>query len=141
MVSRFYQMTYLKDINLLIGRIIIGIYFLIFGAIPKIFRYEYMHNYMSEHDVPYTHIALILTIIIQCICSIGIIIGWHSKISAFVLALLTLMINYYMHNFWDMAAGIDQQHEMQNFIKNVGIFAGLLILSATQPGKYSLKSY
>jgi putative oxidoreductase len=46
-----------------------------------------------------------------------------------------------MHNFWDMAAGIDQQHEMQNFIKNVGIFAGLLILSATQPGKYSLKSY
>ncbi len=134
-------MNSLKDINLLIGRIIIGIYFLIFGAIPKIFRYDFMYNYMSDHDVPFVHITLILTIIIQFICSIGIIIGWHSKISALVLALLTLIINYYMHNFWDMAAGLEQQHEMQNFIKNIGIFAGLLILSATQPGKFSLKSY
>ena len=134
-------MTYLKDINLLIGRIIIGIYFLIFGSIPKMFKYDYMYNYMSEHDVPFVHITLILTIIIQFICSIGIIIGWHSKISAFILALLTLIINYYMHDFWDMAAGLEQQHEMQNFVKNIGIFAGLLILSATQPGKYSLKSY
>ena len=92
-------MTYLKDINLLIGRIIIGIYFLIFGSIPKMFKYDYMYNYMSEHDVPFVHITLILTIIIQFICSIGIIIGWHSKISAFILALLTLIINYYMHDF------------------------------------------
>jgi len=134
-------MTYLKDINLLIGRIIIGIYFLIFGAIPKILRYDYMYNYMSEHDVPYTHIALILTIIIQFVCSVAIIIGWNSKISAFVLALLTIMINYYMHNFWDMTEGLEQQHEMQNFIKNLGIFAGLLILSAAHPGKYSFKLY
>jgi putative oxidoreductase len=46
-----------------------------------------------------------------------------------------------MHNFWDMTAGLEQQHEMQNFVKNIGIFAGLLILSATHPGKYSLRSY
>ncbi len=130
-----------ENILLLSGRIIIGIYFLIFGALPKIFRYDFMHNYMSEHDVPYTHIALILTIIIQFICSIAIIIGWQSKVAAFVLAMLTIIINYYMHDFWNMTAGIDQQHEMQNFVKNIGIFAGLLILSATQPGKYSLKSY
>ena len=134
-------MNSLKDINLLIGRIIIGIYFLIFGAIPKIFRYDFMHGYMAVHEVPFTHIALILTIIIQFLCSIAIIIGWHSKIAAFVLALLTLIINYYMHNFWDMTAGLEQQHEMQNFVKNIGIFAGLLILSATHPGKYSLRSY
>ena len=46
---------------------------------------------------------------------------------------------HYMHNFWDMTAGLEQQHEMQNFVKNIGIFAGLLILSATHPGKYSLR--
>ena len=134
-------MNSLKDINLLIGRIIIGIYFLIFGSIPKIFRYDFMHGYMVDHEVPFTHIALIVTIIIQFLCSIAIIIGWQSKIAAFVLALLTLIINYYMHNFWDMTAGLEQQHEMQNFVKNIGIFAGLLILSATHPGKYSLRSY
>ena len=129
-----------ENISLLIGRIIIGLYFLGLGAVAKIFNYDYVYKYMLEHEVPFTHIALVLTIIIQFICSVGIIIGWHSKVSAFVLALLTIIINYYMHDFWDMSSGIQQEHELQNFVKNMGIVAGLLILSATNPGKYSFKN-
>ena len=129
-----------ENISLLIGRIIIGLYFLGLGAVAKIFNYDYVYKYMLEHEVPFTHIALVLTIIIQFICSVGIIIGWHSKVSAFVLALLTIIINYYMHDFWDMSSGIQQEHELQNFVKNMGIIAGLLILSAANPGKYSIKS-
>ena len=132
-------MSKIADINLLIGRVVIGAYFLLPGAIAKIFNYEFIFNYMLDHDVPMTNVALILTIIIQFICSISIILGWRSKVSAFILAVLTIIINYYMHNFWDMTAGLEQQHEMQNFVKNIGIFAGLLILSATHPGKYSLR--
>ena len=128
-----------SDIVLLIGRIIVGSYFLLPGAIAKIFNYEYMYDYMVDHEVPFTHVALVLTIIIQFFCSIGIIIGWNSKISAFILALLTIIISYYMHDFWDMASGIKQEHELQNFVKNMGIMAGLLILSGSSPGKYSLK--
>ena len=133
-------MNSFHNINLLIGRILIGLYFLGLGALAKIFNYDFIYRYMLEHEVPFTHIALVLTIIIQFICSIGIIIGWHSKISAFTLALLTLIINYYMHEFWDMSSGIQQEHELQNFVKNMGIVAGLLILSATNPGKYSFKN-
>ena len=129
-----------ENISLLIGRIIIGLYFLGLGAVAKIFNYDYVYKYMLEHEVPFTHIALVLTIIIQFICSVGIIIGWHSKVSAFVLALLTIIINYYMHDFWDMSSGIQQEHELQNFVKNMGIIAGLLILSAANPGKYSIKT-
>ena len=133
-------MNSFHNLNLLIGRFLIGLYFLGLGALAKIFNYDFIYRYMLEHEVPFTHITLILTIIIQFICSIGIIIGWHSKISAFALALLTLIINYYMHDFWDMSSGIQQEHELQNFVKNMGIVAGLLILSATNPGKYSFKN-
>ena len=45
-----------------------------------------------------------------------------------------------MHDFWDMSAGLQQEHELQNFIKNTGIIAGLLILSAVHQGKYSIKN-
>ena len=128
----------MSDINLLIGRIILGVYFLVFGAVFKIFNYEMMLNYMIENEVPYTQYALILTIIIQLVCGIGIIFGKYSKISAFVLALVTIIINYYMHDFWYMYEGLEQTHEMQNFVKNTGIIAGLLILSAVHPGKYKL---
>ena len=94
---------------------------------------------MIEHEVPATNIALVLTIVIQLFCSIGIIIGWNSKISSLILALLTILISYYMHDFWDMASGIQKEHELQNFVKNMGIMAGLLILAGSSPGKYSLK--
>lgn len=134
-------MNTLANINLLIGRIIIGIYFFVFGAIFKIFNYDFTYEYMLSHEVPYTSITLVITIFIQFFCAIGVVIGWQSRISAFLLAIVTLLINYYMHDFWNMDTGSDQQHEMQNFIKNLGIFAGLLILSATHPGKYSYKSY
>ena len=129
-----------ENISLLIGRIIIGTYFLIPGAIAKIFNYEFIFNYMLDHEVPMTNAALILTIIIQFICSISIILGWHSKVSALILAVLTIIINYYMHDFWNMSAGMQQEHELQNFVKNTGIIAGLLILSAAHPGKYSIKN-
>ena len=106
----------------------------------KIFNYEFMYDYMVDHEVPFTHVALVLTIIIQFFCSIGIIIGWNSKISAFILALLTIIISYYMHDFWDITSGIEQEHELQNFVKNMGIMAGLLILSGSSPGRYSVNS-
>ena len=83
-------------------------------------------------------LALIITIILQGICSISILVGYYSKSSAFVLALLTILINYYMHDFWNMSEGLEQRHELQNFVKNTGIIAGLLILSAVHPGKYKL---
>ena len=41
-----------------------------------------------------------------------------------------------MHDFWNMSEGLEQRHELQNFVKNTGIIAGLLILSAVHPGKY-----
>ena len=133
-------MSKISDINLLIGRVVIGTYFLLPGAISKIFNFQFTFNYMLDHEVPMTSVALILTIAIQFICSISIILGWHSKVSAFILAILTIIINYYMHDFWDMPAGLQQEHELQNFIKNIGIIAGLLILSAVHPGKYSIKN-
>ena len=120
-------MNTLADINLLIGRIIIGIYFLVFGAIFKIFNYDFTYEYMLSHEVPYTNIALVITIFIQFFCAIGVVIGWQSRVSAFLLAIVTLLINYYMHDFWNMNTVTDQQHEMQNFVKNLGIFAGLLL--------------
>ena len=128
----------MSNVNLLICRIIIGIYFLVFGAIFKIFNYNFTLEYMFNHEVPYTEIALIMTIVIQATCAIAIIIGKFSKLSAFNLAILTIIINYYMHDFWNMESGLEQRHELQNFVKNTGIIAGLLILSAVHPGKYKI---
>ena len=47
-----------------------------------------------------------------------------------MLAGMTLVISVFMHDFWNVYEGLSQQHEAQNFIKNLAIMAGLLTLTA-----------
>ena len=58
-----------------------------------------------------------------------IIFGKYLRISSIGLAITTLLINFYIHDFWNLSGDPNQAHETQNFVKNLGILAGLLILS------------
>jgi putative oxidoreductase len=51
---------------------------------------------------------------------------------ALALAALTLVINLGMHDFWNLYEGVSQAHETQNFVKNLAILAGLLVLSSAE---------
>jgi putative oxidoreductase len=42
---------------------------------------------------------------------------------------LTILINIYIHDFWSLAGDPSYAHEMQNFVKNLAIAAGLLVLA------------
>jgi putative oxidoreductase len=82
-----------------------------------------------------------MTILIQVVFGICLIIGYKAKYAAFVLAGLTLMINLFMHSFWNLPEGANLAHETQNFVKNTGIMAGLLVLSARGSGQFSLDTW
>ncbi len=129
----------LADACLLVGRFLLGVYFILPG-ISKITGYAGTVEYMTAHQVPMIDILLPLTILLQIGVGLALIVGFKAQISAFVLAGLTLVISIYMHNFWEMEEGLARQHETQNFFKNMGIMAGLLVMAALGSGKYSLKS-
>jgi putative oxidoreductase len=114
--------------SFLIGRIILGLYFFVFGF-GKVFTYQDIESLMFLKGVPLVVLTLPLTIAIQTVFGLLIIFGKYLRLSGLVLFILTLLINYYIHNFWDLAGDPSQAHEMQNFIKNTAIAGGLLILS------------
>ena len=111
------------------GRVLLGLYFLVPGVL-KILGFAGMLAYMTQHGVPFTVPLLVLTIALQVGGGLALIVGWQTKLAAFLLAGLTLLICVFMHDFWNVYEGTDQAHETQNFIKNLGIFAGLLLLAA-----------
>ena len=113
-----------------IGRALLGLYFLLPG-ISKIPTYALTIEYMSLHNIPFVNILLPITIFLQLVLGSTLIIGYRIKESALVLAALTILINIGMHDFWNDYPNTDAGHELQNFIKNLGIFAGLLALSAS----------
>ena len=113
-----------------LGRILLGLYFLLPG-ISKIPTYAGTTEYMLLHNIPLATILLPITIVLQIGLGVMLIIGYRIKESALILAVLTIFINIGMHDFWNEYPNTDAGHETQNFVKNLAIFAGLLVLSAT----------
>jgi putative oxidoreductase len=112
-----------------LGRVLLGLYFLVPG-ITKITGFDAMLAYMTMHGVPFTAPLLVLTTALQIGGGLALIAGWRTRYVAFMFAGMILIINGFMHDFWNEYEGVDQAHELQNFIKNLGIFAGLLLLAA-----------
>ena len=113
-----------------IGRGLLGLYFL-YPGITKIPSYGFMVEYMTLHNIPFVTILLPITILLQVVLGLMLITGYRIKESAIILAVLTLFINFGMHDFWNQYPNTDAGHELQNFVKNLGILAGLLVLSAS----------
>jgi len=131
------MMSLIEIPSLLLGRTLLGVYFIIPG-VQKIGSYDVMTQYMTKHGVPMIDTLLPLTIVLQILFGTLVIIGYKTKLIAFLLAGMTLLISLYMHNFWNLPEGGNVTHETQNFFKNMGIMAGLLVLSARGAGQVSV---
>jgi putative oxidoreductase len=118
------------------GRVLFGLYFLIPG-ISKITGFDDTAAYMLTHGVPLVSLLLPITIVLQIGSGVALVAGWQTRAIALMLAGMILVINVFMHDFWNVYEGLTQQHETHNFIKNLAIMAGLLTLAAG-PGIQSL---
>ena len=114
----------------LTGRVIIGLYFLVPGISKLLSFPEYM-QIVTINEVPFPAFSLILVIICQLFFGSSIILGRCLKLGSLILAINIILFNFYIHDFWNINDVINQKHEMQNFIKNIAILAGLLILYKT----------
>jgi putative oxidoreductase len=121
----------LDDISILVGRSLLGLYFLGPG-IAKVFNYSNYVAVMEQNEVPLTLLALPTVILIQVIGGVMLILNQNIKVFAWALFLTTIVINIYIHDFWTLEDGISKSHETQNFVKNLAICAGLLVLASRE---------
>lgn len=111
-----------------LGRALLGIYFLLPG-IMKVVQYSGTLQLMQAKGVPLAELLLPVTIILQVGLGLLVIFGKAVRISALLLFGMTILINTYIHNFWALQNDPSYAHELQNFVKNLGIAAGLLVLA------------
>ena len=114
-----------------LGRFLVGLYFFLPG-ISKITGYADTLSYTSLHNIPAPEVLLPVTIVLQVGGGVMLMLGLRVGQVALVLAALTLTINLGMHDFWNVYEGVSQAHETQNFVKNLAILAGLLVLSGAE---------
>ena len=120
----------LGNLFFIVGRTLLGLYF-IGPGLSKVFEFTATLALMRIKGVPFSSVLLPLTIFIQLIGGIFLILGKNLRLASFILFGLTICINIFIHNFWALDGDPSQAHETQNFIKNLAIAAGLLVLATT----------
>jgi putative oxidoreductase len=121
------------------GRVLLALYFLVPG-IMKFVSWDMHIQLMEKHDMPFAPVLLGLAGIFQIGAAALLIANRFTWLVALLLAGLVVVINVSLHDFWNYS-GLEGAHEMQNFIKNLGILAGLLVLSGhSVPDSFKAKS-
>jgi putative oxidoreductase len=100
------------------------------SGLNKIGNYANTSGWMESMGVSSSLLPLV--IIIEILAAIAIIVGWKTKIAAFLLAGFCVLSGLIFHN------DFSNQIEMIMLMKNFAIAGGFLILVANGPGNFSL---
>ena len=111
------------------GRGLLALYFLLPGVM-KFIQWDMHIALMETHDMAMAPVLLAVAGVTQVGASVCLFLNKQVVICALGLAAMVLLINLNLHDFWNVYEGVDTERETQNFFKNMGIFAGLLLLAA-----------
>ena len=113
----------------LIGRILLSTLFLIEG-VGKISMQEDVMIYMENYGIP--GILFIPAIILEILFPVLLIVGYKTKLAAFVMALFTFTVAIIFHT--DFSDGM----QLIFFLKDLAIAGGFMIIIAYGSNKFSL---
>jgi putative oxidoreductase len=125
-----------RDWAALLGRMLLALLFVIsgFGKIPG---FQGTVGNIASKGLPLPEVLAAFAVLLELGGGIAIALGWKTRWVAAAMILFMIVITPIFHNFW--AASPDQAISQQtNFMKNVSILGGFLILFAFGPGRYSI---
>ena len=124
----------------MIGQFLLGLYFFIPG-VRKFTEADQLTAYMQSHDIAFAPQLLWFAGATSVIGGILLMSGRYVKLAAYGFVVYVLLVNVMLHNFWAMSDDIAAR-EMQNFVKNLAILAGLLVVGGSAlPRRPSLKGW
>ena len=125
-----------KDWAALLGRILLAGTF-VFSGFLKITGFGDTVGYIADKGLPLPQVLTAIAILIECGGGLAIIAGWKTRSAALAMIVFLIVITPIFHGYW--AAPPDQVMEQQiNFMKNLSILGGMLLLFAFGPGRYSV---
>lgn len=124
-------MKQFQDLAAPLGRVLLALMFVLAG-INKISGYAGMQGYMESMGVPGALLPVV--IVLEVLGGLLLMLGWHTRITAFLLAGFTIIATLIFHS------NLGDQTQMLFFMKNLSIAGGLLMVVAHGAGPYSVDS-
>lgn len=126
------------DTAFLIGRIIVGMYYLM-NAYNHFSKLEMMSGYAASKGVPAPKLLTALTGVLLLIGGLSILLGIRPELGVLALAVFFVPVSFQMHNFWAVQDPSTRMMEMVNFMKNMALLgSALMLLAIPLPWPFSL---
>ena len=125
-----------QPVAALVGRILLAVIFIISG-IGKITGFDGTVGYIASKGLPLAQLVAIGTIVVEVGGGIMLAIGYKARWAALALAIFTLLAAILFHNFWAVEAA-QKMNQQINFLKNLAITGGMLMVFAFGPGRMSV---
>ncbi|GIV78815.1 MAG: hypothetical protein KatS3mg050_3209 [Litorilinea sp.] len=114
------------EIAFLIGRIIVGVYYLMM-AFNHFTRVGMLSGYAQSKGVPAPTLAVIGSGVLLLIGGLSVLTGYQPVIGVIALVLFFLPVTFMMHNFWAVEDEQAKQMEMVQFTKNLALLGSALM--------------
>lgn len=118
------------------GRALLSLIFVL-SAFGKLANLSGTAQYMDSAHMPLVPFFLGGAIVLELLGGVSVLLGFKARYGAMALILFLIPATLIFHNFWAFE-GAQQQMQMINFLKNVAIMGGLLLLVAHGSGPLSL---
>ncbi len=130
------MLTSLQNPLALVGRILLALLFVPAG-VGKLTGFAGTVAYTASSGMPMPQVAVAIALAVEIGCGLALLLGWHTRWAALILAFFTLVASFYFHTFWSVPA---EQAGMQQllFYKNIAVVGGLLAFAAFGPGGLSV---
>lgn len=125
-----------RDIIILLARVLLMILFILSGW-SKLTGFEGTVNYMGSLGAPAPMLAAAIAVIMEFAVGILLLLGFYARPLAFLFALFVLGTALIGHPFWNMVDP-ERSANMTQFLKNMSIIGGLLLLAVSGAGRFSL---
>ena len=120
----------------LIGRILVSVIFIASG-LGKLAAFSMMAGMLAAKGFPAPAVALGIAAAVEIFGGLALLLGFHTRVAAWVLFLFLIPTTLAFHNFWALS-GMEKMDNQAHFFKNVAIMGGLIFLAAFGAGAYSI---
>ena len=125
-----------RSTALLVGRILIGILFLVAGFM-KVMNIAGTTGYMTKLGFPAPELMAYLSTIIELGAGVLLIIGWQTRRVAWLLIVYVVIATGMAHRFWEYEPA-QRVNQINHFLKNLALIGAMLYIVVSGPGSASV---
>ena len=120
-----------------VGRILITLLFLKSGF-EKIAGFSEVAGFMASKGMPAAEFLLVGAVVLEIAGALMVLLGWHARWGALMLAAFVVPATLIFHNFWSVDAA-QYTNQVNHFMKNLSILGALVFIMGAGSGPFSLR--